>query len=866
MTENILHTKLHIPPLRASFVFRQRLIDKLNAEPDARLTLISAPAGYGKTTLVIAWLQKLQTKSALLSLDESDNDPKRFLVYLFAALRQIDTGIGRAVEGMLHAPQPPPGEAILTALVNELASVAQPFILILDDYHVIHTNSIHQQLNFLVDHQPAQMHLVVITREDPPLPLARLRARGQMVEIRQEDLRFSLEECADFLDQEIGPKLSPPDIAALEHRTEGWAAGLHLAALSMQGRADLPGFIEAFTGSSHYVLDYLIEEVFKQQSAETQDFLLKTSILDRLTGSLCDAVAARTGSRSILEHLEHANLFIIPLDQSCTWYRYHHLFGELLRQRLHTTETISENALHRLACQWFVTEGLFPEAIQHALSGADWEQAAELIQDNSEILLRRGELVTLLGWLKALPEQVVCKHPQLCRDYGWVLTLTGQLAAAAPYLECAEQALQGDNERLGQILVAQAYLARTRGEYPQAIALSKKALAFIRESDTLNRGLVTFTLGFSYFSAGNLAEAEQALLEACQEARSSGNDFARLTALGLLSVIQKNQGKLHKAAEFCRQALQEAQGSPVAAQVQEFLADILFEWNDLENAADQLVQALRASQYTGNRAIQLEILRAMVRLKQAQGDIPAALHALRELHQLVQESDSALLHAFVATAHAEFALRQGDLPSASHWMQQMTAGVDPAALGLQYGLMQARLLLAQGKQTKAGEMLAGLYEAVSRVGLVSSMIEVRALQAMAATLPDDGLHFLEDALEQAQSEGFIRTFVDKGEPIRVQLERLKSQGGKLKAYILKVLAEFGETDGVSKSQLLVELISERELEILRLLAVGLSNRAIAERLVISVGTTKSHVHHILEKLGCDSRMQAVAKTRELGLI
>jgi LuxR family maltose regulon positive regulatory protein len=321
VTENILHTKLHIPPLRTSFVSRQRLIDKLNAEPDARLTLISAPAGYGKTTLVIAWLRDLQTKSALLSLDENDNDPQRFLVYLFAALRQIDTRIGRAVEAMLHAPQPPPGEAILTALVNELASVAQPFILILDDYHVIHTNSIHQQLNFLVDHQPAQMHLVIITREDPPLPLARLRARGQMVEIRQEDLRFSLEECADFLDQEIGPKLSPPDVAALEHRTEGWAAGLHLAALSMRGRADLPGFIEAFTGSSHYVLDYLIEEVFKQQSAETQDFLLKTSILDRLCGPLCDAVAARTNSRNQLEYLEHADLFIVPLDQSCTWYR-----------------------------------------------------------------------------------------------------------------------------------------------------------------------------------------------------------------------------------------------------------------------------------------------------------------------------------------------------------------------------------------------------------------------------------------------------------------------------------------------------------------------------------------------------------------
>jgi LuxR family maltose regulon positive regulatory protein len=756
----------------------------------------------------------------------------------------------------------------LTALVNELASVSRPFILILDDYHTIHAASIHGQLNFLVEHQPLQMHLVIITREDPPLPLARLRARGQMVEIRQEDLRFTLEECTDFLNQGMGLNLSAPDITSLERRTEGWIAGLQLAALSMRGRDDLSGFIQAFTGSSHYVLDYLIEEVFTQQPAETQDFLLKTSILDRLCGPLCDTVAGRTGSRRLLEHLEHANLFILPLDQSCTWYRYHRLFAELLRQRLQVTETLSEKELHALACQWFASEGLFYEAIQHALSGSDWDRATELIQDNSENLLRRGELGTLLGWLKALPEQVVRKYPQLCLDYGWVLTLTGQLAAAAPYLECAEKALQGNDEGLGQVLVAQAYLARARADYPQAIALSKKALTLIGESDVLSRGLVTFTLGFAHFNAGHLAEAEQALLEACQASRSSGNDFARLTALGLLSAIQKNQGRLHSAAEFCRQALQEAHGSPIAAQVQEFLADILFEWNDLGTAADLLVQALKASRLIGNRAIQLEILRAMARLKQAQGDSQAAQELLQELDQVMQESDSAPLHAFIATAHAEIALAQQDLPSASHWAQQMTEGVDPAVRGmhLQFSLTQARILLAQGMQAQAGDLLAGLYEEISQAGLVASMIEVRALQAMAATTPADALHFLEDALAQAQPEGFIRTFVGKGEPMKALLERLKSQGGELKPYILTLLSAFGEKARVSKPELLVEPMSERELEILRLLAVGLSNRAIAERLVISIGTTKSHVHRILKKMGSESRMQAVAKARELGML
>lgn len=867
MTDTILQTKLYVPPLRSSLVPRPGLIAKLNAGLDGRLTLISAPAGYGKTTLVTEWLQAGEHRVAWLSLDENDNDPRRFLAYLFAALRQVQAEIGQAAEAMLQSPQPPPGEVILTALLNEIAAVTRPFILILDDYHVIHTPPIYQQLAFLLDHQPSQMRLVVITREDPfGLPLARLRARGQMVEIRQEDLRFSLEECADFLNQVMGLNLSPHDIAALERRTEGWIAGLQLAALSMQGRDDRPGFIEAFTGSSHYVLDYLIEEVFERQPAEVQDFLLKTSILDRFTAGLCDVVTQQKHSREMLQTLDQSNLFIVPLDQSRTWYRYHHLFAELLCQRLHSTETLSENELHHLASQWFTAEGFLPEAIHHALAASDWEQAAELIGNNSVMMLRRGELMTLLGWLKALPDEVVYERPQLCRDYGWALMLTGQLDAAAPYLDYAERASQGNDERLGQAMVAQAYLARTRGDYPRAIALSKQALELVAEDDILHRSLVTFTLGFALLNAGHFAEAEQALLEACEAARASGNDYARQTALGLLGAIQKNQGRLRRAAEFCQQALQEARGSPTAAQVQVFLASILYEWNDLDAASDQLTQAFNASQSIGNLAIQPDIYRIKAYIKQARGDSASARDVLTELHQLIQNLDSPLARAMVAALHADIALAQGDIPSASHWAQQMTEGVDPAALGVQYGLMQARLLLAQGKQVEAGKMLAGMYDSVSQTGLASSVIEVRALQALAADTPSDAIHFLQSALKMAQPEGFIRTFVDKGEPMKLLLERLKSEGGELKEYILMILSAFGETGKASISQPLVEPMSERELEILRLLADGLSNREIAEKLVISVGTAKSHVHHILEKVGGNSRAQAVAKARELGLL
>ncbi len=380
MSQNLLATKLYIPPARKNLVPRPRLVQRLDeaSQQGQKLLLVSASAGYGKTTLVTEWLRGIHTKTTWLSLDRTDNDPARFLAYLIAALQQIDEHIGENTQAMLQSPQPLPPEVVLTALVNEIASAPTSFILVLDDYHVIEALPIHQQLDFLVEHQPPRMHLVIITREDPPLPLARLRARGQMVEIRQDDLRFSPEESSDFLRRVMGLNLTGDDITTLERRTEGWIAGLQLAALSMQGLDDgseyTPSdFIDAFTGSSHYILDYLIEEVFERQPVEVQDFLLRTSILDRLSGSLCDAVANRSGSAALLERLEHANLFIIPLDQSRTWYRYHHLFAELLRQRLHATAALSENELHRLASGWYAAEGFLPEAIHHALAASDWE-------------------------------------------------------------------------------------------------------------------------------------------------------------------------------------------------------------------------------------------------------------------------------------------------------------------------------------------------------------------------------------------------------------------------------------------------------------------------------------------------------------
>lgn len=866
MTDAILQTKLNIPLLRSNLVSRPRLTDKLNAGMDDRLILVSAQAGSGKTTLVREWLAQTKDPVTWISLDEADNDPRRFLLYLLAALRQINSGIGQAAEAMLRAPQLPPGEAILISLINEL-SRTESFLLVFDDYHVLHTPPIFEQMNFLLDHMPSHMRMVVISREDPPMPLPRLRARGELVEIRQQDLRFTLEECADFLNQVMGLNLSPADIAALERRTEGWVAGLQLAALSMRGRDDLSGFVEAFTGSSHYVLDYLIEEVFKGQQLDVQDFLLKTAILERLSGPLCDAVTGRVDSRALLERLEHANLFIVPLDEDRTWYRYHRLFADLLRQRLQVVGIYSEAELHHLASQWFEKSGFYAEAIQHSLAASDWERSASLIGSQTVVMLGRGELVTLLGWFISLPEEVIRSHPNLCRDYGWSLALTGQFDAAAPLLDCAERLSQNNKEQLGQVLVAQAYLARARGDNPRAVTLSKQALDLIAEKDILHRGLVTFTLGFALLGIGQLAEAEKVLVEACESTRSSGNDYARLTALGLLGSIQKNQGKLHRAAEYCRQAVQEARGSPTVAKTQVILASILYEWNDLDGAVEQLEQAHKACLAIRNLAILPEIYPLKARIKYARGDLTFVPEMLNNIQDTVREIESPVARAILAAVRVELALMQSDIPTASHWASQMTEGVDPAALGLLTGLMQARLLLAQGIPSAAGTLLAGMYESVAKKGLISSMIEVRAMQAVASKTPNDALGFLREALKMAQAEKFIRTFVDLGEPMKFLLERMKSEGGEVKEYVLTLLSAFGEekVEGF-KNQPLVEAMSEREMEILRLMSNGLSNRDIAERLVITVGTTKSHVHHILEKLGTESRTQAAARARELGLV
>jgi LuxR family maltose regulon positive regulatory protein len=877
MTAPVLTTKLHIPPLLPGLVSRRRLIRRLDEglQEGHRLILVSAPAGYGKTTLVTEWLRGIQDAGdaapavSWLSLDEADSDPARFLSYLIAALQMVDPAIGQTAQAMLRSPQPPPPEPLVTSLINEIAAAPRSVVLVLDDYHLIKALPIHQQLAFLVEHQPAQMRLVIATREDPPLPLARLRARGQTLEIRQDDLRFSREECADFFKSVMALDLSQEDIAALERRTEGWIAGLQLAALSMHGRGDLREFVRAFSGSSRYILDYLVEEVLQRQSPDAQRFLLDTSILDRFSAPLCDAVTGRADSRDVLGALEQANLFIVPLDPSREWYRYHHLFLDLLRHQLGSQAAHLKRPLHQRASQWFEDNGFQAEAVHHALAGKDWERAAALIESLSSATLARGEIATLIGWIRQLPDQVLRARPRLCHGYAWALLLSGQFDAADSLLSHAEQHAPDDPHFLGEVASAQAFLARARGDGRRVVEASRRALSLLPESDLTSRGTVALNLGLTYWHTGHMTEAEPALMEARHAAGESGNVYAGLTAQVFLARIQAVRGALRQAATQCREVIEAGGQIPSAALAHLDLCALHDEWNDLEAATRHLARSVEISRRSGTAEFLVsgEMMRA--RLQMVQGDLSAALDTARRANEMARDFPP-FTRARTAACLVRVALAQGDLDAASRWAEEVTSEADAHTFHMFLGLSRARLLIAQGQKEAAAAELQACFEKAFNGGWGYALIVVRVLQSLIAEPCEAALEFLTDALTRAQPEGYVRAFVDAGEPMAKLLERMKDEGGRMKPYVLKLLAAFKRQDHLHPSALspqpLTEPITSRELEVLRLLAADLSAREMAEHLVVSVNTIKTQLKSIYAKLDTHSREEALEKARALKLI
>lgn len=914
MDTPILVTKLYAPQPGPKVVLRPRLLARLNEGLYRKVTLVSAPAGYGKTTLVGAWAAACERPVAWLSLDAEDNDPTRFLTYFIASLqtpanRQAPARkIGAGVLAALQSAQALPLESLLTALLNEIAALADSLILVLDDYHVIQTPAVDSALTFLVEHLPPQLHLVIATREDPHLPLARLRARDHLSELRAADLRFTLAETAGFCNDLMGLDLAAADIAALEDRTEGWIAGLQLAALSLEGRRDSAEFIRAFAGSHRFVLDYLVEEVLQRQSAEVRSFLLQTAILDRLSGPLCAAVTGRADSPALLAGLERGNLFVLPLDDQRQWYRYHHLFADVLQARLREEDPNQVAELQRRAGAWYEQNGFLAAAIRHAFAAADHAWAAGLVERAARALLLSRQDVTLLGWLEALPDAVVRTRPVLSVYYALAL-LSVDLAGAAARLGDAERLLaamadrrehpqdpagacvvtdeEGFRSLPGIIAIVRAYHAGALGDVCGSLQYARQARAVLPEDDYLWRGAAGALLGLAHWTSGDLEAAYRSFADGVASLRLTGDITQSISGAFILANIRTAQGRLCEAERIYAEALSLAaeQGEllpPPTADLYVGLAELCCERNDLEAAARHLAcsRALDAHGWISENRHRRYVAEA--RLQEARQDLDGALDLLAEAERLYVRSPDPDVRP-IATLKARVWLRQGRLADALAWAHQRGLAADDDLSYLrEFELITlARLLIAryQSEQAEAAlhaatGLLARLLPFAEAGGRLGSVIEILVLQALAHAAQGNesaGSAPLQRALTLAEPEGYVRIFVDEGRPVAELLTGIKDVKPRIKAYVGRLLAACQGQRVSRKSQggspqPLLEPLSEREREVLRLLRSELSGPEMARRLLVSLNTLRTHTKSIYRKLGVSNRRAAVNRAAELDLV
>jgi LuxR family maltose regulon positive regulatory protein len=909
--DQLLLTKLSVPSARPSLVPRPRLSERLDEGLGCKLTLVSAPAGYGKSTLLSAWIGELSDDGrAWLSLDAADNDPARFWRYFVTAVDQLKPGSGETALALLGSPQAPPIEVILTTVLNELGDLDSDTTLVLDDYHLIESGAIHEALTFLIDHLPPQMHLVICTRADPSLPLSRLRARGQLNELRASDLRFTPEEAATFLSQVMGLELTAEDIAELEGRTEGWVAGLQLAALAMRDHADVPSFIASFTGSNRHVVDYLAEEVLGRQPEELRTFLLETSILDRMCAPLCHAVTGHIDGQTTLERLEHANLFVIPLDDERQWYRYHHLFADVLRQRLLQEQPDLAPEVHGRASDWFVREGLLPEAVRHALAAGRWEYAADLIEDRGLSVMLSGQIYTVLGWMDALPDPLVRSRPTLCVIYAGAFVFTNRLDAAEAHLKNAEQLVirepldEFSRLVLGQVAQFRAIIARFSGDLVRCVELARRALELLPEKEMLFRSGARANVALAYQVSGDVAPAnERPLEEAIAAFRASGALISLLNGINFLARLQRLQGRLRVAASTYRQTLQVVPGQQglksLAGSAAYYvgLGDIHREWNDLDDAEGLLTQGmdLMRGPLTIDADVATEGYLALALVYQALRRYADALACLDTLENLARRNGfPPSLTTRAEAGRARLALARGDLQTAARWAGVSGLNVNDEIDYLRHMeyLTLVRVLTAQGREDSSGRPLddaLGLLDRLLRAAeegrRMGSMIEILVLRALVVHKQGDtseALVVLARALTLAEPEGFVRTFVDEGDPMvallrRVLKRRQDSRQHDLLLYVRRLLAAFDSPNTTAgpptpvgharePTQPFIEPLTTREREVLELIIGGLSNQEIAAQLFIATSTVKGYIHGIFRKLEVDSRTKAVARARELHLV
>jgi len=906
----LLETKLYIPRSRSGLVLRPRLSERLDQGTASKLVLVSAPAGFGKTTLLTEWLAARpaalagQRLAAWLSLDRGDNDPAAFWAYVIAALRTVASGIGENALALLDSPQPAPIETVLTTLLNDLGAVAGEIVLVLDDYHVIDAGDVQDGMTFLLDHLPPWLHLVIASRADPALPLARMRARGELAEIRAAELRFTDDEAAAYLNDMMGLKLTARDVAALEGRTEGWIAALQLAALSMQGRDDVAGFIAGFAGDDRYVVDYLAEEVLARQSGRVQTFLLQTSILGRLSGPLCDAVTGQGGSKGMLEALDRGNLFLVSLDDRRRWYRYHHLFADVLQARLLDEQTDQVPDLHRRASEWYEQNGELSEAIGHALAAGDFERVADLVELAIPAMRRTRQEARLRGWLEVLPDEVIRVRPVLSVYFAGTLLISGELEGVEGRLRDAERWLEsaaGDRDE-GQVQSAgmivadeeeyrrlpatielyRAGQALARGDAPGTVRHAERAIELALDDDHLCRASAAGLLGLVYWGSGDL-EAGHRAYSACVEGLRQAGFVADILGCSIaLADIRSTQGRLGAALRTFEQALQLAggQGGSVlrgTADMYVGMSEIARERDDLRAAEQLLLRSQELGEQSGLPQNRYRWRVAMARVREAEGDLGGALDLLNEAERLYV-SDFFPNVRPVPALRARVWIAQGRLGEALGWAGEQGLSVDDNLSYLREfeHITLARLLLARyvGERAErsaqeAAQLLERLLLAAEAGGRTGRVIEILVLRALAHQALGDipaALGFLDRAVMLAEPEGYIRVFADEGPPMTSLLRAAAKQGAR-RDYVRRLLAAAGRTayNGPTE-QALIEPLSERELDVLRLLGSELDGPAIARELMVSLNTVRTHTKNIYSKLAVTNRRAAVRRAAELNLL
>jgi LuxR family maltose regulon positive regulatory protein len=899
MAGPLLETKFHVPRVRRGLLPRPRLTERLGRAAESALTLVSAPAGFGKTTALAEWLSTGPDGArsvAWLSLDARDNDPALFWTYVVTALQGAEPTVGTGALALLRSARSST-EAVLSSLLNDLAGLPHDVVLVLDDYHLVVARDVQDGMAFLLAHLPPQAHLVIATRADPSFPLARLRARADLVEVRVADLRFTRDEAAAYLEHGMGLELTPGDVATLEQRTEGWIAALQLAALSLQGRQDAAGFIEGFAGDDRYVVDYLVEEVLERQSEEVRTFLLRTSVLSRLSGGLCEAVTGQDGGRATLEALDRAGLFLVPLDDRRRWYRYHHLFADVLRARLREEEPERLSDLHRRASEWYEHHGEPAEAVQHALDAGDVERAAALVELAVPALRRARQEATLRRWLEALPEELLRRRPVLAIGYVGSLMSRGELEGVQERLDAVERLLDEQDagapsadvvvvDRAGyrslpsEIAMYRAGRALVLGDVAATMAHARRARDLAVEDDHLTRGAAAALLGLAYWTGGDLDTARRWYTDATAGLARAGHHSDVLGGALVLADIAVAQGRLRAAMSTFEEGLRLAGrvDPPLrgAADMHVGVGALLCERNDLDGARRHLQLSRDLGEHAGLPQNRYRRRVVMARIRAAQGDPDAALGLLDEAERLYVGDFSPDVRP-VAALRARVWISQGRWAEALGWARDRGLSSDDE-LGYVREFEHVTLARALvGRYTaerdertieEATGLLRRLLAAAEAGARTGGLIDVLVVQALASQVRGDlsaAIASLRRALALAGPEGHVRVFVDEGAPMAALL-RAAGERGPDGGHVRRLVAAFDGADGrVPLQRGLVDPLSARELDVLRLLATDLAGPDIARELVVSLNTVRTHTKNIYAKLAVNNRRAAVRRAEELAL-